>query len=203
MVAMDLPIDDNSASFDTYADLVCAAIDDCGGDLVLVGHSYGGHIIPLVAARRPVRHLVYLCAYIPDVGRSFMDQLVDEPVMLLPECYGALESDKQSRMVWSDLEAARALMYADCDESSVEAAIKRLRPQSAYATTLPFSLPEFPTVSCTSIICSEDRLLGGEWAKLVARDRLGAKLVELPGSHSPFLSRPQALAEALLAIATT
>jgi pimeloyl-ACP methyl ester carboxylesterase len=58
VVAMDLPIDDNAATFDTWADVVCAALDRTGDDLVLVGHSYSGHAIPLVAARRPVRHLV-------------------------------------------------------------------------------------------------------------------------------------------------
>jgi hypothetical protein len=51
------------------------------------------------------------------------------------------------------------------------------------------------------MICSEDQLLGYKWAKRVARDRLGAELVELPGSHSPFLSRPSVLAEELLRIA--
>ena len=35
-----------------------------------MGHSLGGLAITLVAARRPVRHLVYLCAYVPDVGKS-------------------------------------------------------------------------------------------------------------------------------------
>jgi hypothetical protein len=40
-----------------------------------------------------------------------------------------------------------------------------------------------------------------EWGKRVARDRFGADLIELPGSHSPFQSRPQALADVLLRIA--
>lgn len=44
-------------------------------------------------------------------------------------------------------------------------------------------------------------MLGNDWAKRVARDRLGADPIELPGSHSPFLSRPNALAAALLALA--
>jgi pimeloyl-ACP methyl ester carboxylesterase len=54
VVAMDLPVDDNSASFDTYADVICFALDRCDDDVVLVGHSLGGNAIPLVAARRPV-----------------------------------------------------------------------------------------------------------------------------------------------------
>jgi pimeloyl-ACP methyl ester carboxylesterase len=70
-----------------------------------------------------------------------------------------------------------------------------------YSATLPFSLAQFPSVPCTSVICSEDRVLGREWAERIARDRLGAELVELPGSHSPFLSRPAAVADVLLRVA--
>jgi len=167
------------------------------------GRSYSGHTIPLVAARRPVRHLVYLCAWVPEIGKSFADQLRDEPRQLNPALYKGLEFDGQSRAVWADVGLAQALIYADCDEPTAQAAIKRLRPQAAGGFVLPFSLAEFPAVSCTSIICSEDQLLNGEWAKRIARDRLGADLVELPGSHSPFLSRPSALADVLLHLAET
>jgi pimeloyl-ACP methyl ester carboxylesterase len=199
VVAMDLPCDDGSASFETYADVVCAALEGRNEDIVLVGHSYGGHTVPLVAARRPVRHLVYLCALVPDIGRSMFDQLRDEPDMLNPLWVkGLSELDDQLRTTWVDLKLAQALIFADCDDSIAEAAVNRLRPQSAYPNTLPFSLPEFPSVSCTYVVCSDDQLVGPEWSKRIARDRLGADLIELPGSHSPLLSRPSALADVLL-----
>ena len=34
-------------------------------------------------------------------------------------------------------------------------------------------------------------------SRRIARERLGADIVEMPGSHSPFLSRPKDLAEVL------
>jgi pimeloyl-ACP methyl ester carboxylesterase len=201
VVAMDLPIEDNSATFDTYADVVCASLDDCSDDLILVGHSYAGSVIPLVAARRPVRHLVYVCAYVPDLGKSLADQLGDEPELLNTECYRGLKTDAEFRTEWCDLGLAQALMYADCDEPTVQTAIARLRPQSVSAYELPTSLAEFPSVSCTFIACSEDQLIPAACAGRIARDRLGADVIELPGSHSPFLSRPSALADVLLRIA--
>jgi pimeloyl-ACP methyl ester carboxylesterase len=200
VVAMDLPIEDGSATFDTYADVVCAALNGYGDDVVAVGHSYGGMVIPLVASRRPVRHLVYVCADIPDIGRSLDDQLRAEPDMVNPACYEGFKLNEQSRYVWVDDALARAMMYADCDDLTANNAIRRLRPQSPYANSLPCSLTEFPAVRCTSVVCTDDQLVGLDWAKRVARDRLGAKLVELPGSHSPFLSRPSALADELLLI---
>jgi pimeloyl-ACP methyl ester carboxylesterase len=198
VVAMDLPIDDGSSSCDAYADVVCSALVGCDGDLVAVGHSYGGLVIPLVAARRPVRHLVYVCAYVPEIGRSLDDQLHDEPDAFNAAAYEGFTLDAQSRYVWVDDRLARALMYADCDEPTATAAIKRLRPHSPFANSLPCSLTEFPAVPSSSVVCSDDRCLGLEWAKRVARERLAAELIELPGSHSPFLSRPQALADVLL-----
>jgi pimeloyl-ACP methyl ester carboxylesterase len=61
VVAPDLPCDEAPATtFDPYADVVCAALDGCDDDVVVVGHSLGGPTATLVAARRPVRHLVYL-----------------------------------------------------------------------------------------------------------------------------------------------
>src|SRR6202171_5127209 len=65
VAVMDLPLADSAATFETYADVVWGSLADCGDDVVLVGHSYAGNTIPLVAARRPLRHLVYLCAMIP------------------------------------------------------------------------------------------------------------------------------------------
>lgn len=201
VVAMDLPCGDASASFETYAAVVCAALDGCNDDVVLVGHSLGANTIPLVATRRPVRHLVYLCAAVPAIDQSLFDQIVGADMMLPGWDAGLSEPDAESRTTWVDPDCARALLFADCDERTVEAAFDRLRPQARYPSTLPFSLPEFPAVSCTSVICREDRMVNPDWSKRVARDRLGADIVELPGSHSPFLSRPKALADVLLRLA--
>jgi pimeloyl-ACP methyl ester carboxylesterase len=201
VVAMDLPCDDGSASFDDYADVVCAVLDG-HDDVVLVGHSQGGHTVPLVAARRPVRHLVYLCALVPDIGRSLFDQLSDELEMLNPVYEQGLSvPDEQLRQVWSDLDIACAVFYGDCDEPTKKAAIDRLRPQSAYPAILPCSLTEFPAVKTTYVVCSDDRMLRPEWSRRTARDRIGAGLIELPGDHSPFYSRPSALADVLLGLA--
>ena len=198
---MDLPGEDPAADFDTYADVVCAALDGYGGDVIVVGHSLGCCTIPLVAARRPVRHLVYVCGLIPDVGRSWADQFADEPDMMCPGWTAGLSApDAQGRTSWVDPELTRTQLFADCDESTATAAIARLRPQKGLGS-MPFVLTEFPSVSCTSVSCSDDRMIAAVWAKRTARDRLGADIVELPGSHSPMLSRPSALADILVRLA--
>ena len=78
VVAPELPSDHGSADFDAYADVMCGALRGCDDDVVVVGHSLGGPTATLVAARRPPRHLVYLCAVVPEVGLSLVDQGLEQ-----------------------------------------------------------------------------------------------------------------------------
>jgi pimeloyl-ACP methyl ester carboxylesterase len=199
VIVVDLPIEDSSASFDDYADVVCAALaDDPGDDLIIVGHSLSGLIIPLVAAQRPVRRLVYLCAFSPIPGQPFAQQMAEETDMLnAGYTKGLGEKDSQSRRAWFDKQLTHFHLFGDCDEDTASAAFARLRPQSLHPYWVPCSLHTLPVVDSTYVVCTEDRLVNPEWSRRIARDRIHAELVELPGSHSPFLSRPRELAELL------
>jgi pimeloyl-ACP methyl ester carboxylesterase len=199
VVAADLPCDDDRArSFHPYADVVCAALEGRRGDVVVVAHSLGGATGTLVAARRPVRHLVYLCAAVPSPGKSFYDQGQEEPDMVNPDWNkGLSQPDGQLRTTWVDVEVARRLLYSDCDDQTVAAAFDRLRPQSAYPFTAKLELAEMPSIACTTVICTDDQLLTPQWQRRMARE-IGAEIAELPGSHSPLLSQPSALADVLV-----
>src|SRR5689334_1882398 len=70
---VDLPISDPTLGASEYADVVAAAIPETS-EPVLVGHSMAGLVIPLVAARRPVRRLVFLAAFLAVPGVSANDQ---------------------------------------------------------------------------------------------------------------------------------
>ncbi len=198
---MELPCADLTATFSDYAQVVCDALIGHRDDVILVGHSMGGQTIPLVAARRPVQHLVYLCALVPRVGYGLGEQVVREPTMLSEGWDSALSPDGEGRTVWTGKERTKELLYADCDDSTVFNAIAGLRPQANYPLRFPFPLEEFPPVPTTSVVCRDDQMVGNDWSRAVAKDRLGAALVEMPGSHSPFLSRPAELAEVLLSVA--
>jgi pimeloyl-ACP methyl ester carboxylesterase len=199
VIAIDLPIDDSSASFDDYADTVCAALVDVSGeDLVLVGHSLAGQIIPLVAARRPLRHLVYLCGLPAIPGQSLMQQMAQETDMLNPDyTRGLSEKDSEGRRTWIDKRLAHFHLFGDCDEDAANAAFARLRPQSVVPYKVPCPLSALPVVDSTYVVCEEDRMANPDWSRRIAHEWLNAEVVELPGSHSPFLSRPRALAELL------
>jgi pimeloyl-ACP methyl ester carboxylesterase len=198
-ITMDLPVDDSSASFEDYADVVCSAVADVDGDeLVVVGHSLAGHTVPLVAARRPIRRLVYLGALVPIPGQSFVQQMSEDPAMLNADYPKGLgPKDSEDRRAWVDEDLARHHLFGDCDEHTAAAAVARLRPQALHPYRLPCSLTAFPEVDASYVVCDADRMVNPDWSRRIARERLNADVVELPGSHSPFYSRPGILARLL------
>jgi hypothetical protein len=92
-------------------------------------------------------------------------------------------------------------LYADCPDDDVERAIARLTPTAGTAFAEPCPLDAWPDAPSTYVLMRDDRAVSPEWSRRVARDRLGADLLELRGSHSPFYSRPGDLAELLVSVA--
>jgi hypothetical protein len=199
-VTVDLPCEDPDASFDDYAAVVVGALDGIDGDVVVVGHSLAGQTIPLVAARRPVTRLVFLCALIARPGASLVDQLRTDPDMFVPGYEAGLApADERPLRRWADFAIARETMYADCDEADARAAFDRLRPQASTPYFAPCSLTAFPDVPATYVVAAEDRIVSPAWSRRAAAAWLGVEAIELPGSHSPYLARPAVLAELLAA----
>jgi pimeloyl-ACP methyl ester carboxylesterase len=56
-----------------------------------------------------------------------------------------------------------------------------------------------PDVPTRSILCQHDRIVAPDHSHRVAREQFGIEAVELAGSHSPMASRPQELADLLMA----
>ena len=197
VIAMDLPCDDTAATFETYAAVVVETLAGKASNPVVVGHSLGGLTIPLVATQLPVAKLVYLCAGVPIPGLNVAEQLAIEPDTRLPGFDFGQETDEKGRNQWVTEAAARQLLYGDCPESVARAAFERLRPQALTPYGQPCPLDVLPPTPSTYIVCRDDRYMNPERARKVARQRLKAELIELPGSHSPMLSRPGDLAAAL------
>ena len=199
-VAPDLPCDDPQAGASRYADVVCAALADAGDDVVVVGHSLGGLTAPVVAARRPVRRVVFLCGLLPTPGRPLSDRFGD-PDLFVPGPGERSKRGPDGLSRWPDPADAIAAMYADCDPTLARAAVARLRPQAGTPSLEPSPLDRWPDAPASSIVCTEDLMVGPTWSRRMARDVLGVPAIELPGSHSPMLSRPAALADLLVGLA--
>ncbi|MFB8787614.1 MAG: alpha/beta fold hydrolase [Potamolinea sp.] len=213
-VTMDLPIEDPSASLSQYAEVVIQAIPETDDDIVLVGHSMAGTVIPLVAEAVKVRRLVFLTALIPHPGTSTLDQIyhklndhtlkslnyepkdaiklkqfLDEPEMFNPACEGKKFADEA---------VAREFFFHDCQADVARWAISKLRNQQSMSYIFEVNpLQVFPDVECVYIVGNNDRILSPTWSRYAARKRLGIDAIELPGGHCPYLSHPAHLASVL------
>jgi pimeloyl-ACP methyl ester carboxylesterase len=198
-VAPDLPCDDVNAGWNQYADAALSAVEDARDELVLVGHSLAGGVLPVIATRLPVTRMVLVCAAPPEPGRSLDESLGDVPGVTDPKALVFRKSmDSDGRYVWPSFEAARFAMYADCDAETAKWAYARLRPQATKPFTEPLHIREWPDVPMTVIVCTEDRMGRAGPLRELARRRFGLEAAELPGGHAPFLSQPSELARALL-----
>jgi pimeloyl-ACP methyl ester carboxylesterase len=196
-VALDLPAHDADAGASEYADLIVRSLAGVGDDVVLVGHSMGGLTIPLVPERRPVRHLIFVCAAYPEPGRSHVEVKAEEP---------GEEVSAHARTAWRQpgdfhllpRELARELFFHDCPPDLQEWALARLRRQARKPLLEKTPLVRWPDVPRTLIITTEDRCIPLESARRTAARLFGEEPMELPGGHCPSLSRPALLAETLI-----
>ncbi|MEY2567892.1 MAG: hypothetical protein QOE35_2421 [Actinomycetota bacterium] len=195
-VTVDLPADDPDAGLEAYASIAMDAFSSVDGDdLVVVGHSLGGITAALVAGRRPVRHLVYLCAFVPIPGQNLA---LVAPHAVAPGFGLAQENHPDGSSSWP-ADAAAETFFHDCDPALAAWAAARLRPQAWRIGGDRFPLDKLPDVTTTYVLCTEERAVNPAWSRARAQT-IGAALVELPGGHSPFLSRPAALADVLSAV---
>jgi pimeloyl-ACP methyl ester carboxylesterase len=198
-VAMDLPADEADAGVDDYADAVMTALKGAGNDVVVVGHSMGGLTIPVVASRTPVHRLVFLAAMLNETGRTAGDVLTRYPGGINPEMVtaGVANGDGTASMPF---DLAIKLFYHDCSPELASWAASVLRPQGWKVVGEPAPIDAWPSVPQTYIACHDDRTLTIDFQRALAKER-GMDLIELPGSHSPFLSRPAVLADVLASLA--
>jgi pimeloyl-ACP methyl ester carboxylesterase len=198
-VAVDLPCDDWDAGLSDNADIVVDALGDAD-DVVLVGHSLGGITIPVVAKRRAVQRMVFLCALLPKPGQTMDEVLGGDAAVLSPEFGKFIQVVNEDNSVSWDPASAVEAFYHDCPPDLAKWAASKLRRQ-VWATTQERSpLDAWPDVPSTYIVCSEDRTVSPEWSRRAAKEWIGADLIELPGGHSPFLSRPAELADVLVSL---
>jgi len=197
-VAPDLPCDDPGAGVAAYAEVVERALAD-EDDVMLVGHSLGSLTIPVVAAHRPVRRMVFLCSVPTGPGPAVGDDLGS---MVTPEFTAAPRFHDPAGTEVLANDAARRLFFHDCEDADAWWATAHLRPQARRPLAEPGPLRAWPDVPQSIILATDDRVVRWEWAISAARARLdGGEPDLLPGGHSPFLARPAELADLLAQIA--
>lgn len=195
--APDLPSSDPDAGLERYVEVVLDAIDPIAGDVVLVGHSLGALTIPIVAARRPVGAVVFVAGIISRPGMSLADLAEADADRDLPMGDDAIAMLDNGTFKFTD-RAAMRLLYHDVEPALAVEAVTHLRPQRSLWDEVSH-LEAWPDTRITSIVCRDDRMVDPAWSERIAKERFGIDVTYLEGGHSPMLSHPTELADALIA----
>ncbi|MFI6288363.1 alpha/beta hydrolase [Streptomyces sp. NPDC051018] len=172
-------------------------LDAQDGPTVLVGHSYGGAVISEAGNHENVAALVYVAAFAPDKGESVNTLIADPPPgapvpPILPpvDGYLFLDREKFAASFAGDLPADEARFLAD---SQV--------PWGLDALSGSVGHPAWRGRPSFYLVAADDRMIPPPAQRAMAQ-RAGATVVETPGSHAVYVSRPAEVA-ALIARAAT
>ncbi len=197
VLALDLP--GHGESREPLGDLATdaaalGAVLDGLDAAVVCGHSYGGAVISEGAEHPAARHLVYLAAILLDVGESCSATAAVADPDSASQLAGAIQAGDDGTTTL-DPDLAAAALYHDCAPPDVEQALAHLGAQTYASLTTAATHAAWRRVPSTYVVCSEDRAIPASLQRQLAA-RAGT-VVEWPTSHSPFLSRPDLVAELL------
>ena len=160
------------------------------GPVILVGHSYGGVVITEAGNDPQVAGLVYVAAFAPDRGESVASLIQDPPPgapvpPILPPQDGFLLLDrtKFAAAFAGDLDPAKAAFLADAQV-----------PWGVEALGGTIHEPAWRTRPSWYLVAADDRMIPAAAQRTMAA-RADATVVEVPGSHAVYVSRPAAVAE--------
>jgi pimeloyl-ACP methyl ester carboxylesterase len=175
------------------------------GPIVLVGHSYGGAVITNAAAGNPnVKALVYVDAFIPDLGENIF-QLGGAGSELGP----ALKFQGYPPFAQNDVEALinpemfHAVFAADLSARTADAMAAAQRPLALAAGEEPTQAVAWKTIRSWDVIGLADKAITPEQQLLMAH-RANAQITEIPdASHVSMISHPDAVTRVIEQAATT
>jgi len=165
-------------------------IDAQKGDVILVGHSYGGAVITDAAAgSNKVKALVYVAAFAPDKGESLGGLIAKYPstildTALVPDSAGFLSID-QSRF--------REVFASDLSQEEASVLAVSQKPIAGSAFGEAVTAAAWKTIPSWYAVSTQDRAINPELERFMAK-RIKAQTTELTASHVSFISQPVKIA---------
>ena len=180
---------------------VTRAIEAHDGPAILVGHSYGGLVITEAGRHPQVKALVYVAAWVPDAGES-----VNALIGRLPKDGPIPPLAPQGGFLFVDPAKFPDAFAQDVDRPTAEFQAIAQLPWALEAAGGTVGEPAWKTRPSWYLVSADDRMIPPPAQRDMAA-RAGAKVTESPGSHSIYVSHPDAVAalveEAAVAVLET
>jgi pimeloyl-ACP methyl ester carboxylesterase len=182
-----------------------AAVSDlvrsADGQVVLVGHSYGGMVVSNVAADAgEVVGLVYACGFAPEPGDSAFTLSERFPGSTLGDTLRPVPRSDGTTDLYISTERFHEQFCADVPAEEAARMAATQRPVTQEALTEPSGdNPLWKDLPSWFLIGEQDHNIPAELQRFMA-ERAGAqRVVEIPGaSHAIAVSQPEATAELIL-----
>ena len=169
------------------ADAIAAAIDEIGGPVAVVAHSYGGVPTTQGATSESVVHIVYIAAFVLDAGESLLGSVGG----VAPSWWVV---DGPLATAGTEAEPAAGLFFGDVDDAVAATAVGQLKAQSSAAFSDEVTAVAWRDKDTTYVITEQDVIFPLPAQEALAA-RSGSTAVRMDTSHSPFLSKPSELAD--------
>jgi pimeloyl-ACP methyl ester carboxylesterase len=169
------------------------AIDAQPGNVVLVGHSWGGTVITQAGASDKVAALVYVSAFAPDAGQTSGELGKGYPT---PPGLAALSADASGFLRISD-EGMRQHFAFDVPAARAAVMAATQGPIAARAFDEPVTVAAWKTRPSWFVVSTRDHMIAPELQAAMAK-RIGAHVTRLATSHVPQEVEPAQVAAVIL-----
>ena len=174
-------------------------LDAQKGDVVLVGHSYGGAVITEAAAgNSKVKALVYVAAFAPDAGETLGalgERFPAAPLgtAVVPDSAGFLYIDraKVADVFANDLPKEEAALLAATQ-----------KPLAAAIFGEPLKAAAWKSIPSWYVVSTQDKAINPDLERFMAK-RMNAKTKELKASHVSFISNAPEIAKVIQSAAAS
>ncbi len=180
------------------ADIEALGLDD----VVLVGHSSGGYVIPGVAALLPpgtVRHLVFVAANCPAEGQSPVESMAEKLRGITLANRENLAAQAVGRSI-GDLRPGEAPIDTELEIVEVDLRMGVEAPAQLYEPMTWVGVPDGPR---TYVRATRDRIIPAEHALVMAANAGATEVVDVDAGHDVVGDAPEALAALLDRIAAS
>lgn len=167
-------------------------------DIVLVGHSQAGNLMPSLAALRPraFRRLVYVSCSIPLPGQTVLQMMGSGVQGSHPDEVGWPADSRTGEMHARFQKMFCNDMQADEGADFSERLGRDAWPDASYRHR-DWQLRKPDDVPASYVLCLRDNILPVAWQETFARRLEARRVIRIDAGHQVMTSRPHALAEVL------
>ena len=186
---------------------LASVLEQTPGPIIAVGHSYGGAVISNAATGNDnVVGLVFVAAFAPDEGENLGEagaQSKDSVLgtALVPRQYPTDDGGSATEF-FIDPAKVRDAFAGDLSDQQAALIAATQRPVSELGFSESNGPPAWKHVPSWAVVATGDKAAGADLVRSMA-ERANAKITEVEGSHVIMISQPDAVAQVILAAASS